>query len=64
MKYQFSARLLKNRINFKSLYFLSANVLTDTYRITIIANTTPITTITNAPTVPPIVTGKLFDGEE
>lgn len=45
-------------------FFLSANDFPDTYRITIIANTTPITTITNAPTAPPIVTCKLFDGEE
>lgn len=33
----------------------------DPYRIAKIANITPITTITNEPTVPPTVTAKVLD---
>lgn len=43
---------------------ICASFKKNAYRITNKANTTPITTITHAPTVPPTVTGKLFDEEK
>lgn len=41
---------------------LSVAFISLSYRAANIAKITPITTITDAPTVPPTVTGKLSDG--
>lgn len=51
---------LKHRIQIV-LFFSALAFISLSYRATNIAKITPITTITDAPTVPPTVAGKLSD---
>lgn len=51
---------IKRQMHFKSLY----DLLICTYRITNKANTIPIITGTQAPTVPPTIAGKLADKDK
>lgn len=43
--------------------FICENLYQEAYRIKNKDNTTPIITITHAPSVPPIIVGTLFDEE-
>lgn len=43
------------------MLFIWENIYQNAYRITNKANTTPVITITQGPSVPPTITGNLFD---
>lgn len=53
---------LKHRIQIVFVFLLALAFISLSYRAANKAKITPITTITDAPTVPPTIAGKLFDG--
>lgn len=59
--YNLMKMCLKHRINIVVFFFALA-FISLSYRATNIAKITPIATITDAPTVPPTVAGKLSEG--